>query len=336
MRYRPCFDTASPLACRDVAIASTAPSRRADRATDAHRQPSPRYGEPTDDPLPRRGRDHGQPRRLPQHRRDGHRAARMPRAAGDDRRRGFFARGRRGHLPAAAGRRSEADGDLGAATWPTARRPARSSRPKSRRAPILPPEKTDDLKIPKQIPRKLRIYTNGSPYIEVKHQRIRALSKEILAETSTSRPPIGKRSKRSTTPCSKKIDYVEGPDKGAIEALRDGQADCQGRSAVFIALCRANKIPARMVWVDGHCYPEFYLEHAEGEGHWYPCESAGTRAFGEMPLARHDPAKGRQLPRARAQRAAPLRLGLHDRRPDARRREAEGEVHPRAGAAVEK
>ena len=34
------------------------------------------------------------------------------------------------------------------------------------------------------------------------------------------------------------------------------------------------------------CYPEFYLEHAEGEGHWYPCESAGTRAFGEMPLAR--------------------------------------------------
>jgi transglutaminase-like putative cysteine protease len=82
------------------------------------------------------------------------------------------------------------------------------------------------------------------------------------------------------------VDYVEGPDKGAVETLRDGQADCQGRSMVFIALCRANKVPARMVWVDGHAYPEFYLEHAEGEGAWYPCESAGTRAFGEMPLAR--------------------------------------------------
>ena len=46
--------------------------------------------------------------------------------------------------------------------------------------PILPPEKTDDLKIPKKIPRKLRIYTNGSPYIEIKHQRIRSLSKEIM------------------------------------------------------------------------------------------------------------------------------------------------------------
>ena len=84
----------------------------------------------------------------------------------------------------------------------------------------------------------------------------------------------------------KKIDYVEGPDKSAAEALHDKQADCQGRSALFIAVCRANKIPARMVWVHGHCYPEFYLEHAEGEGHWYPCESAGTRAFGEMPLPR--------------------------------------------------
>ncbi len=83
-----------------------------------------------------------------------------------------------------------------------------------------------------------------------------------------------------------KITYKEGPDKGAAEALRDKEADCQGRSAVFIALCRANKIPARMVWVHGHCYPEFYMERAEGEGQWYPCESAGTRAFGEMPLAR--------------------------------------------------
>lgn len=150
---------------------------------------------------------------------------------------------------------------------------------------VLPPEKTDELKIPKKIPSKLKIYTIGSPYIEVNHQRIKSLSKELLAEASTA-----------TTDWEKieafydgvlaKIDYVEGPDKGAVEALRDKQADCQGRSAVFIALCRANKIPARMVWVHGHCYPEFYLEDAEGKGQWYPCESAGSRAFGEMPLAR--------------------------------------------------
>jgi hypothetical protein len=150
---------------------------------------------------------------------------------------------------------------------------------------ILPPVKTDDLKIPKKISSKLKLYTIGSPYIEVTHQRIHALSKEIFAEipeTATDWQKI----EAIYDAVLKKIDYKEGPDKGAAEALRDKQADCQGRSAVFIALCRANKIPARMVWVHGHCYPEFYLERAEGDGEWYPCESAGTRAFGEMPLAR--------------------------------------------------
>ncbi len=150
---------------------------------------------------------------------------------------------------------------------------------------ILPPEQTDELKIPKRIPRNLRSYINGSPYIEVKHQRVRALNKEILAgldESATDWQKV----EAIYDHMLEEIEYVEGPDKGAIETLRDGQADCQGRSMVFIALCRANKIPARMVWVDGHAYAEFYLEHAEGKGHWYPVESAGTRAFGEMPLAR--------------------------------------------------
>ena len=150
---------------------------------------------------------------------------------------------------------------------------------------VLPPEKTDELTIPKKVPAKIRTFTNASPYIESNHQKMRALSKEVMKEIDESANDWAK-IEAIYDAVLEKIEYVEGPDKGALEALRDGQADCQGRSAVFIALCRANKIPARMVWVHGHCYPEFYLEHAEGEGHWYPCESAGTRAFGEMPLAR--------------------------------------------------
>jgi len=42
-------------------------------------------------------------------------------------------------------------------------------------------------------------------------------------------------------------------------------------------------IPARTVWVDGHCYPEFHLVDADGHGAWFPCQAAGTRAFGAMP-----------------------------------------------------
>ncbi len=150
---------------------------------------------------------------------------------------------------------------------------------------IKPPEKTDDLKVPTKIPSEIRAYINGSPYIEVKHQKIRSLSKEIMDGVDESATDWEKL-EAIYDYVLEHIEYVEGPDKGALDALRDKQADCQGRSAVFIALCRALKFPARMVWVDGHCYPEFYLENAEGKGTWYPCESAGSRAFGEMPLAR--------------------------------------------------
>jgi hypothetical protein len=53
--------------------------------------------------------------------------------------------------------------------------------------------------------------------------------------------------------------------------------------SLFVALCRAESIPARLVRVPGHCYPEFYLLDRNGKGHWFPCQAAGTRAFGSMP-----------------------------------------------------
>jgi transglutaminase-like putative cysteine protease len=82
------------------------------------------------------------------------------------------------------------------------------------------------------------------------------------------------------------IKYVEGDDKSAVETLRDGQGDCQNISALMVGLCRTNKIPARIVWVHEHNYFEFCLADAEGNLHWFPCESSGMRAFGEMPLPR--------------------------------------------------
>lgn len=151
--------------------------------------------------------------------------------------------------------------------------------------PVLPPEKTDDLKIPEHPPAAIHQYLAGSPYIEVQHHAIKALAKEIMSGVDSGATDWQKVEAIYDYVLAH-VEYVEGPDKSALEALHDKQADCQGRSMLFIALCRANKIPARMVWVDGHAYPEFYLDNDKGEGAWYPCESAGTRAFGEMPLAR--------------------------------------------------
>jgi hypothetical protein len=82
------------------------------------------------------------------------------------------------------------------------------------------------------------------------------------------------------------VEYVEGDDMSAIECLARGTGDCQAIGALFVAMCRTAEIPARLVWVHDHQYAEFYLEDADGEGRWYPVETAGQRAFGEMPVAR--------------------------------------------------
>jgi transglutaminase-like putative cysteine protease len=151
--------------------------------------------------------------------------------------------------------------------------------------PIKSPEQPDQLKIPKQLTADLRMYVNGSPYIDVKNRSIIELAREVTTSVDTSASDW-KKVEAIYDRVLERVKYVEGPDKSALEALRDGKADCQGRSMLFIAMCRVNKIPARMVWVDNHAYPEFYLEGPEGKGYWFPCESAGTRAFGSMPLAR--------------------------------------------------
>jgi len=76
------------------------------------------------------------------------------------------------------------------------------------------------------------------------------------------------------------VKYENGPLKGAKAALKDGVGDCEELTSLFIAICRAADIPARTVWVEGHCYPEFYLEDKAGKGHWFPCQAAGSREFG--------------------------------------------------------
>ena len=47
-------------------------------------------------------------------------------------------------------------------------------------------------------------------------------------------------------------------------------------------MCRAQKIPARTVFVLGRCYGEFYLVDDESKGHWFPCDLTGTRSFGSI------------------------------------------------------
>jgi len=143
---------------------------------------------------------------------------------------------------------------------------------------IEAPLKTDGLVIPKSPPRDVRQYLGPSPYINSRHSKFARLAKEITADKDGAWNEV----RAIYDWVRENVKYREGKIKSAMDALEDGTGDCEELTSLFIALCRAHDVPARMVWMPGHCYPEFYLEDETGQGHWYPCEAAGNESFGRM------------------------------------------------------
>tara|TARA_R110002049_G_scaffold27321_2_gene94301 strand:+ start:539083 stop:540018 length:936 start_codon:yes stop_codon:yes gene_type:complete len=149
-----------------------------------------------------------------------------------------------------------------------------------KRSRILPPEQTDDLVIPKRLPREIsKLYMGNSPFIDASSSIVRKASREVAKQDAED---AWHRVEQIYDYVRDNVEYVEGNLKNASDALKDGKGDCEEMTSLFVAMCRNNRIPARVVWIPDHCYPEFYLEDAEGNGFWFPCQAAGTRQFGRM------------------------------------------------------
>lgn len=131
-----------------------------------------------------------------------------------------------------------------------------------------------------EIPPNLRQYLKPSIGIECKDKEVLKLASELGMDASNAWKEV----EEVYDWVQKEIRYKNGPMKGARKALQDRTGDCEELASVFIAICRAKMIPARVVKVPDHCYAEFYLVDDEGKGHWFPCQVAGDKAFGEMPF----------------------------------------------------
>jgi hypothetical protein len=149
------------------------------------------------------------------------------------------------------------------------------------RSSILGPDDTTQFEIPKKLPRDIGKFLAPSPLIESRNSKITKQARDLLKDKDQE--PAWQQVEAIYDWVRANVEYSNGPIKGALAALNDGNGDCEELTSLFIALCRANKIPARTVWIPGHCYPEFYLQDHEGVGHWFPCQAAGTRDFGSMP-----------------------------------------------------
>ncbi len=142
----------------------------------------------------------------------------------------------------------------------------------------LPLPDTTTLKIPEKMTREVRRYLTSSPYIEVRQTHVRNQAKELLKEGVSGWEQV----KTIYDWVMANIEERNVPLKGAVRTMHDGYGNHEDMAGVFIALCRACKIPARTVWVPQYCYPEFYLVDDEGKGHWIPCELKEKSTFGTL------------------------------------------------------
>ena len=159
---------------------------------------------------------------------------------------------------------------------------------------LLPPDNPDNYVIPKLVPRELKQYLEKSPLIESGDKRILSLFNEITKDKQTDWEKV----EAIYSYVQKNVHYDETTKaklaKGALAVIADppGQwkGDCKDMSCLFVAICRAGKIPARLVRVPEHCYAEFYLEPKDAgkpakapTGFWFPCQVAGSYSFGGIP-----------------------------------------------------
>lgn len=137
------------------------------------------------------------------------------------------------------------------------------------------PDNPSQYVLPKRPPRDIKRHLAQSPLIEVRNSRIRARVKELENESLSGWEQV----QALYDWVKANVSLRDGRLKGTVGALDDGFGNNEDLTCVFIALCRASRVPARTVWVPDGCYAEFYLEDAEGEGRWFPADLSSD-AFG--------------------------------------------------------
>ena len=143
---------------------------------------------------------------------------------------------------------------------------------------VTGPADPSQFSVPKRRTKDIRGYLTGSPEISMNDARMKRQAKELFEGEDSDWVKI----ERVFDWVRDEVEQRDGDPVGNIETFREKSGAPEDRVGLFISMCRINKVPARMVFVDGTQYAEFYLLDGEENGHWFPCNVAGIREFGEL------------------------------------------------------
>ncbi len=143
---------------------------------------------------------------------------------------------------------------------------------------VNPPTDTSVFVRPKSNHRDGRPYLGVSPDINFRDTKLRKQVKDVVADKSG----IWEEIEALYDWVRDNIEDNTAQPQDVVAVFR-AKAGCnEDKVGLFVAMCRAHKIPARFVWVQGTQYAEFMLVDSQANAHWFPCSVGGVREFGSM------------------------------------------------------
>lgn len=141
-----------------------------------------------------------------------------------------------------------------------------------------------------QLPANIVKFTQPENFIESHHHLIKDLAKELAKDHTT---PI-QFTKAAMKAVTNKMRYVrQEHERGAAYAIEKRVGDCTEYAALFTALCRANKIPARLeagYAFDGKAWERHAWSEVWIRGQWIPVDPTWHGSMGLLGVTnRHIP-----------------------------------------------
>ena len=109
-----------------------------------------------------------------------------------------------------------------------------------------------ETRIPDRTDSGVRLYLSPAEFIDSDHERIRAKARQVSGSVSdpVQRAGLLYRAVRDEIRYDPYIDYTDPETYRASSVLAKGHGYCVGKASVYVALCRAIGIPARLGLAD--------------------------------------------------------------------------------------
>ena len=147
------------------------------------------------------------------------------------------------------------------------------------RAIVAPPEPQVFI-LPRKSRKEVKPFLGTSKNVDYQNSKLRKQAKAIVANHESA----WDKTEAIYNWVRENIQIEETAYHSSQHTLKNLSGTNEDKTFLFIALCRAVKIPSRIVFAKGTSYAEFMLQGPGDDDplHWFPCNVSGVREFGEL------------------------------------------------------